>query len=141
DPQEYQVKAAFLFNFTKFVEWPAQTFKNASDPMSICVLGPNPFGKSLDEAVEGKTIDGRKYAVRQIAELEQAAGCQILFLEARQKKLSPDVAWIGVLTVGESAGFAAGGGVIGFKLVEGRVRLEINVAAAEMGYLCISFKL
>jgi YfiR/HmsC-like len=79
--------------------------------------------------------------VRQIAEAGQATNCQILFLEARQKKLSPDVAWIGVLTVGESAGFAAGGGVIGFKLVEGRVRLEINVAAAELRKLHISSKL
>ena len=83
---EYEVKAAFLFNFAKFVEWPPQTFKNPGDLMSICVLGPNPFGRSLDEAVDGKSIDGRKFVVRQVDNVGKAAGCQILFIAARQKK-------------------------------------------------------
>src|SRR5580658_1449232 len=86
---EYQVKAAFLFNFAKFVEWPPQTFKSPADSISICVLGPNPFGRSLDEAVDGKTIDGRKFLVRQVAEIEQAGGCHILFIAVRPKKRAP----------------------------------------------------
>jgi hypothetical protein len=138
---EYQVKAAFLFNFAKFVEWPPKTFKSASDSMLICVLGTNPFGRSLEEAVNGKSIDGRKFAVRQVAEIGQAGGCQILFIATGKKKLPPDVVMAGVLTVGESEGFAAAGGVIGFKLEDGRVRLEINVDAAEIQKLRISSKL
>ena len=138
---EYQVKAAFLFNFAKFVEWPAQTFKSPSDSMSICVLGPNPFGRSLDEAVAGKSIDGRRFVVRQIANAAEVPGCQILFIASPQKKHSPDPATVGVLTVGESEGFAAGGGVIGFKLQGGRVRLEVNVDAADQRKLRISSKL
>jgi len=140
---EYQVKAACLFNFAKFVEWPAQTFKSPADSMSICILGPNPFGRSLDDAVDGKTIDGRKFVVRQVAEIEQAGGCQILFIALRPKKRAPGAppAMAGVLTVGESDGFAAGGGVIGFKLEGGRVRLEVNLEAAEQARLRISSKL
>jgi len=140
-PDEYQVKAAFLFNFAKFVAWPPQTFKSPTDAVSICVLGPDPFGRSLDEAVAGKSVDGRKFVVRQVDSLGQAGGCQILFFAARQKKHATDTPLPGVLTVGETDGFAAGGGVIGFKLEGGRVRLEVNVDAAELGKLRISSKL
>src|ERR1700683_5116293 len=73
---ESEVKAAFLFNLAKFVEWPPQTFKSPSDPMSICVLGPNPFGRSLDEAVAGKSIDGRRFVVRPGSHAERAGGLQ-----------------------------------------------------------------
>ncbi len=83
---EYQVKAAFLFNFAKFVEWPAQTFKSPTDPIAICVLGTNPFGHSLEDAVDGKSVEGRKFSVRQFNDPGQAAGCQILFIAARQKR-------------------------------------------------------
>ncbi len=142
---EYQVKAAFLLNFAKFVEWPPQTFKSPNDSISICVLGPNPFGRSLDEAVDGKSIDGRKLVVQQIDNLEQAGGCQILFIASRKKKHSTDadaaVAMAGVLTVGDSDGFAAAGGVIGFRLEGGKVRLDVNVVAAGRRKLRISSKL
>jgi hypothetical protein len=140
---EYQVKAAFLFNFAKFVEWPPETFKSPSASMSICVLGPNPFGRSLDEAVAGKSIDGRRFVLREVADVGQAGGCQILFIASQQKKHLPEsaTAMAGVLTVGESEGFAAGGGVIGFKLEGGRVRLEVNVEAADQRKLRISSKL
>jgi len=138
---EYQVKAAFVYNFAKFVEWPPHTFKTGSDPISICVLGPNPFGRSLEEAVSDKSIEGRAFVVRQIPEIARADGCQILFVAAKQKKSTPDVALAGVLTVGESDGFAAGGGVIGFKLDGGKVRLEINIGAADQHKLRISSKL
>jgi hypothetical protein len=125
------------------VEWPPQTFKSPADSISICVLGPNPFGRSLDDAVDGKSIDGRKFVVRQVAEIEQAGGCQILFIALRPKKHPPGTALAsaGVLTVGESDGFAAGGGVIGFKLEGGRIQLEVNLEAAEQSKLRISSKL
>jgi hypothetical protein len=138
---EYQVKAAFLLNFAKFVEWPATTFKTPGNPISICVLGTNPFGRSLEEAASGKSMDGRKFAVRQIGEMGQASGCQILFVPSQQKKGVQEASPPGVLIVGESEGFASCGGIIGFKLDSGRVRLEINVEAAERRNLRISSKL
>lgn len=139
--EEYRVKAAFLFNFAKFVEWPPQTFKSPTDSISICVLGVNPFGRSLEEAVSGKSGGGRAFVVRQIADARQISGCQILFIASRQKKRLAEMAVVGVLTVGESDGFAASGGVIGFKLEGGRVRIEVNVDAADLRRLRISSKL
>src|SRR5579871_3652028 len=82
---EYQVKAAFLFNFAKFVDWPAHAFTSASDPIAICVLGANPFGRSLEEAVHGKTVDGRGFAVRQLARMSQSSGCHILYVSGTRK--------------------------------------------------------
>src|SRR5262249_19222992 len=127
---EYQVKAAFLYNFAKFVEWPAQSFKGSSDPISICVLGENPFGASLIDTVEGKAVEGRTFAVRRITEPVQANTCQIVFVASSQRKhFQSEIQELkapGVLTVGESPGFAAEGGIVNFKLEEGRVRLEIN---------------
>jgi hypothetical protein len=112
---EYQLKAAFLYNFAKFVEWPALTFKTDTDPMRICVLGQNPFGGALREAVAGKAVLNRSFAFG---------------------ALRPT----GILTVGETEGFAAQGGIVNFRLEGGRVRLEINIEAAERAKLRISSK-
>jgi hypothetical protein len=137
---EYQVKAAFLFNFAKFVEWPSRTFASPADPISICVLGPNPFGHSLEDAVRGKSVDGHGFAVRQIGKMNQAAGCHILFFSGPRKPV-PEQPPPGVLLVGEWDGFAQSGGIIGFKIEDGKVRLEINVDEAEQRKLHISSKL
>jgi YfiR/HmsC-like len=142
---EYQVKAAFLYNFAKFVEWPSRTFRTPQDPILVCVLGHNPFGNALEETIRGKSIEGRAFAFRQVADAQEANLCQILFVSSAEGKhfralwgnLSPP----GILTIGEVEGFAAGGGVINFKLEGGRVRFEINVDAAEHAQLHISSKL
>src|SRR5579863_9324570 len=80
--EEYRVKAAFLHNFPKFVEWPSQAFKNPADPIAICILGKNPFGDVLYEAVSGNTADGRPFSVRLVADIAQARLCHILFISA-----------------------------------------------------------
>ncbi len=77
---EYQVKAAFLYNFAKFVDWPSQTFKTPQDPIVVCVLGPNPFGSSLEAVIRGKSIDGRAFSFRQVENAGEADTCQILFV-------------------------------------------------------------
>ena len=140
---EYRVKAAFLYNFAKFVEWPADSFKSVSDPITICVLG-NPFGGRLEETVNGKRIDERPLIVREIADLAEGRGCNILFVST-QKKLTYDllsrVNGSPILTVGDCANFAARGGIIGFRLENGKIRLEINVGAADRARLRISSKL
>src|SRR5580692_10535365 len=75
---EYQVKAAFLYNFAKFVEWPPLTFKTDKDPVRICVLGQDPFDGALGEVVGGKMVLGRRFVVTDVANATQAADCQIL---------------------------------------------------------------
>jgi len=142
---EYQVKAAFLYDFAKFVEWPPHAFRSAKDPIAICVLGKNPVENALDEVVAGKAVEGRTFLVRQIAEINPGCNCQILFVSSSERKrfrtMAASIKGLGILTVGEAQDFAAEGGVINFKLEEGRIRLEINLDAAEQSQLRISSKL
>jgi hypothetical protein len=142
---EYQVKAAFLFNFAKFVEWPAQAFKSADAPVEICVLAPNPFGFTLANAVEGKAVGNRKFVVRDVRDAQQANECHILFVSAAGWTLSAarlgEIKKCCVLTVGETEDFIAGGGMINLKLEDGRVRVQINPDAADRARLRISSKL
>ncbi len=142
---EYKVKAAFLYNFAKFVVWPPQSLKNPSDPIVIGVLGKDPFGGVLAATAAGKTLDGHPFQVRDVADALQAAACQILFISSSERKrLEPLFNQLGglpVLTVGETDNFAAEGGVINFKIEGGTVRLQINVEAARRQQLHISAKL
>jgi len=71
---EYQVKAAFLYNFVRFVEWPSEAFQSSNEPIAICVLGQDPFGRSLEDTVAGRTIEGRSLAIRHISSVKQVAG-------------------------------------------------------------------
>lgn len=143
--EEYRVKAAFLYNFAKFVEWPAQAFKTPSDPIAIGVLGKDPFGDALTAATAGKTLGSRGFQVREVGDAQQAAACQILFISSSERKrfgpLLEQIAGLGILTVGETDNFAAEGGVINFKIEGGTVRLQINVEAARKQQLRISAKL
>lgn len=142
---EYKVKAAFLYNFAKFVEWPAQAFKAPSDAIVIGVLGKDPFGNSLTEMVAGKTLAGRPFRVREVADPQQAAGCQILFISSSERKqldsLLRQIGNPGILTVGETDDFDVEGGVINFRIEGGSIRFQINVAAARRQQLRISAKL
>jgi YfiR/HmsC-like len=145
EANEYQLKAAFLYNFAKFVEWPPQAFKGPSDPIVIGVLGKNPFGPALATAVAGKMWAGRGFQVREIATAEQAAGCQIVFISSSERKrleaLLSGIGSAAVLTVGETDNFNAAGGIVNFKIEAGSVRLQINVEAARKQQLHISAKL
>lgn len=142
---EYQVKAAFIYNFSKFVEWPPQAFKTAKDPITICVLGQNPFGNALEETVSGKMVEGRAFIVRQLSSEPAATGCQILFVSSSERNrlhsILSDIKITGVLTVGETETFASEGGVINFKIEAGTVRIQVNVDAAEQAKLRISSRL
>jgi hypothetical protein len=143
-PNEYQVKAAFLFNFVKFVEWPQYAFKTSTEPITFCILGENPFGEALQATVTGKTFDGRTFAIRKFSELSPD-NCHILFVPAAERKRFHSIAdklqASGLLTIGEAQWFIPDGGVINFKLEGGRVRLEINPDAAEQEQLHVSSKL
>jgi hypothetical protein len=142
---EYKVKAAFVYNFAKFVEWPAETLTPSVAPFRICVLGQDRFGGVLVSTVNGKTLSGRPFVVSDISDVSQAGDCQILFVGSSENKrlrsILAEVRTLGTLTVGETEGFAAMGGIINFKIEDGRVRFEINVAAAERAKLRISSNL
>ena len=142
---EYQVKAVFLYNFARYVEWPLQTFKAANTPVTICILGPNPFGTALEQAVAGKEVEGRSFVVRQISDFQQGGRCQMIFVSSSERKrfrsMAAGIKGSGVLTVGETQGFTADGGVMNFKLEDGKVRFEIDVDAAAREHLRISSKL
>jgi hypothetical protein len=142
---EYQVKGAFLLNFTKFVDWPSQAFKGPGDPISICILGGNPFGAGLDRAAHDTLVGNRAVSVRQVPDGQQASQCQVVFVMASERKRTRALVEAlrdrNVLTVGETEGFLSSGGVINFKLEGERVRIEISAAAADRAGLHISAKL
>ena len=142
---EYQVKAAFLYNFAKFVEWPPGTFANPQEPIGICIVGQSPFGLALDDTVRGKKIGDRAFAVRSVPDTQQATRCQIVFICASERKrtraLLDALKGAPALTVGETDDFTALGGIIGFKLDGTRVRIQVAVDVAEHTRLRISSKL
>jgi hypothetical protein len=139
---EYQVKAAFLYHFSQFVEWPEGTFKEANSPIIYCTLGEDPFRGALDLSLSGKTVGVRALHLKQPQEIR---GCQILFIGAGQQKLVPSLRtrFQGnpVLTVGESEHFVQDGGMIGFLLEENKIRFEINLDVAEHAKLKLSSRL
>jgi hypothetical protein len=141
---EYQVKAAFLYNFAKFVEWPSGT-PGSSSPIAICVLGQNPFGRVLEDTVSGKTVDGKMFVVRRVSEVKAAAHCQILFVSSSERMrfgaILGELRTGGVLTVGETEGFIEEGGVVNLKLDGGKIQIQININAAEQAGVRISSKL
>jgi hypothetical protein len=142
---QYRVKAAFLYNFSKFVEWPPQSFKSLSSPFVIGVLGKNPFGRALTEVIAGRTFSGRPLQMREVTDAQQAADCQIVFVSSSERKrlkaLFDALDSCGVLTVGEAENFTTEGGIINFKIEGGSVRLQINLVAARKQQLRISAKL
>jgi hypothetical protein len=142
---EYEVKAAFIFNFARFIEWPPGAFKDAADPFVIAVLGPDPFGRSLDETLAGKSVSGHPVSIRRVSQPEETRGAHIVFVgtsdRARVSALLSQVGQEGVLTVGEGERFAAQGGIIGFLLRGRRVRFEINQRKAGEANLKVSSQL
>ena len=143
--REYDVKAAFLFHFTQFVEWPADAFHDARAPFTIGVLGEDPFGHSLDEVVANETVGNRKLIVRRWRNIEDVDDCNILFISTSEtNRLDRILAALdrrGVLTVGETPGFTERSGMIGFEVSRNRIRLRINPAAANAAGLTISSQL
>ncbi len=142
---EYQVKAAFLYNFAKFIAWPPSSFSDASAPLRICVLGQDPFGQELRDITSDKNINGRRLQVDQVADLGLARTCHILFVasseKAQLKRIFESLQGTDALTVGDTKGFIDQGGMINFVLENNRVQFEVNHKAAERAGLKISSKL
>jgi hypothetical protein len=142
---EYRVKAAFLFHFAQLVDWPADTPTGADNSLYLCTLGEDPFQGALESTVEGKVIANRVIRIRHLLRPEDMRGCRILFLGKAQSKYIPmllaDLRNAPVLTVGETPGFLAAGGMVCFLLQENKVRFEINLDAARSAGLTIGSRL
>lgn len=142
---EYRIKAEYLANFAKFVEWPDGTFANGDRSFVIGVVGNYPFGISLSEAVSGKTVHGRKIQIRILTPRDNLRDCQILFFGGSDQKrfaqILTSLQGASVLTVGEADGFLPAGGTINFLVEQERVRFEVNPAAADRARLKLSSQL
>jgi len=134
-PLEYQVKAGYLFNFLKFIEWPREV---ESGPITICIAGHNPFGDVLAETLQGERVNSRSLATRVIPEPQ--AGCAVVFVpkDTATTAYLRAVRGAPTLTGGETPGFIGEGGIINFVLEQGKVRFEIDLKAAERADLRIS---
>jgi hypothetical protein len=140
-----QIKAAYMFNFAKFVEWPAEAMSTPASPMNFCALGRSAAADELDSVIDGKSINGHPVRIRHLGRPEDIKGCHLVFLaagNARQtQQLLQAARGLPVLVVGDAPGFARSGGMIGFIAENGRVLFEVNPGSAEESRLKISSKL
>jgi hypothetical protein len=141
-PSEYQVKAVYLFNFSRFVGWPAQAASAPVAPFAICVLGKDPFGSVLDATLAGENIGGKSVVARRVAQAQEAAACRVVFIssseEGRLKEILPALEKSSVLTVSDIPHFSQHGGMIEFVLQGDRVRFEVNLASTSEAGLTLS---
>jgi hypothetical protein len=141
---EYDVKALFLFNFTKFVEWPAAAFTDEHSPLKLCVLGENPFGKAL-KVLTGEEVGGRKLTFVHLESVNNLETCHAVFISRSERDRLPQILAglhnAPVLTVGESPAFIDQGGMINFIIEGSKVRFDVNQEAAERAGIRISSRL
>jgi hypothetical protein len=140
---EYLVKAVFLLNFTRFMEWPEEAFPSTDAPATICVFGRDPFGSALDRTLEGEMVRNRRVVARRISHVPPAKACQVLFVSSTAggvRKLLEDVG-PGVLTVSDRPNFLKEGGMIQLAIDDHRVRFDISPAAASAAKLQLSSQL
>ncbi|HZL43368.1 MAG TPA: YfiR family protein [Verrucomicrobiae bacterium] len=144
-PTEYKLKAAFLFNFAKYVEWPPAAFAEATSPMVIGILGENPFRDDLEPTIRDKTINNRPLVIKEFRSPAEATNCHILFISTSEKQRLPEILkslhGTSVLTVGETDRFTETGGMINFVTEGNKIRFQINVEAAKSAGLKVSSKL
>jgi hypothetical protein len=143
--KEYQVKAVFLFNFTQFIEWPTNTFPGAKAPLTIGVLGTDPFGNFLEETVHDESASGHPIIVKHFQRVADIDSCQILFISTSETKRIKTVlgALKGrkVLTVSDIEGFARSGGMVRFVTEQNKIHFRINLEAVKAAGLTVSSKL
>jgi hypothetical protein len=142
--KEYQVKAAFLYNFSQFIEWPPRALPGQS-PLVIGVLGSNPFGNYLEEIVRGERVGYHPLVVLRFRQVSEIQYCHILFVsQSEANQLDQILAYVrgrNILTVGDIENFAVRGGMIRFVTENNKIRFKINLAAARGANLTISSKL
>jgi|SRR5688572_3527963 len=142
---EYELKAGFLLNFAKYVEWPPGAFEKKETPITLGILGEDPFGATLEKTLKDREAQDRKFEIVRFRDLGEVKRCHILFVPKTEKANVPEIlkaveGWA-TLTVGESEGFAAAGGLVNILIEKERPRLEINTEAADKAKLTIQAKL
>ncbi len=141
---EYPVKATYLYKFAPFVQWPAAAFESASSPFAICVVGADPFGQALDQAVASQRVEAHPIVVKRLAKVDRSSGCHVVYLGGGKGESTSDVLaavrGTPVLTVSDS-GHDGVKGVIDFQIRDNRVRFAIDDQAAQVNGLVISSKL
>ena len=142
---EYKVKAGFVFNFFKFVQWPESSFTTPTSPFVLGIFSSDPSLSALEQVLRGKQVNGRPVLVKPLSNVEEGQACHLVFLSRAEKRRVSEmlntVKHLPVVTVSEIEGFAQDGGIVNFVLRDGSVRLEINLEAAERVGLKISAKL
>jgi hypothetical protein len=143
--KEYQIKAAFLFNFAQFVEWPSSAFASPNSPFRIGILGDDPFGGVLRDMVRGESVRSRRLTVQQSNNVEDLRGCQLMFVSRSERGRVAEILSAldqeKVLIVSDIEGFARRGGAIYLYLEGGKVRFEINPGSARRRNLKVSSQL
>jgi hypothetical protein len=140
------IKAGFIYNFAKLVEWPGYAWGPQGTPIVIAVLGNDAFADVVDNVVNGKRIDGKPFVVKRLKAKDlKDCGCQILFIASQESGRADEIIQMmknsSVLTIAETGGFAKRGGIINFALHDSKVRFEVNVDAAKQAGLNISSRL
>ena len=143
--QEYRLKAAFIYNFARFIEWPSEAFNSADAPFVIAVVGTDPFTGALEQAVSGKVVGARRVEIRHFDSVDKIGPCQILFVPTTDDETEAAIIEREkdghVLTVGESENFETNGGCLRFFTQDNKIRFEINTDVTDQAQLRISSKL
>lgn len=141
---EYEVKAGFIYNFAKFIEWPSETFPDAKKAITLCLVGTDPFGNAL-EVLENKTAQNRKLEIKYTGRSKDLKTCNILFISTSERENIPQVLEIlkgsATLTIGDTRGYAQQGIMINFIMDQNKIRFEINTESARRAKVIISSKL
>lgn len=142
-PSEYAVKAAFLLNFTRFIQWPIEAFESAESPLELCILGKDPFGSILNDVADGEMVNGRKLVIRRIPVLPTRQSCQAVFIDSKFKDMERVLMSLEshVLTVSEGNNFLRQGGMISLVVEARRVRFDVNQSKVEKANLKASSQL
>ena len=139
---EYDVKATYLFNFGRFVQWPANAPAAQSDSFPICVIGKDPFGPALDKILSGETIDGKAVVAKRVVKAQDAANCRVLYISSSEgnglKELLAALDKSAVLTVSDMPQFSQRGGMIQFVMEGNKIRFEVNLTSAQDAGLTLS---
>ncbi len=144
-PSEFEVKAAYLFNFGRFVEWPPEAVPSNTTEFPICILGRDPFGKALDSTISGEKIEGREVVARRISAPAEATVCRVLFISASEDKqvkvILSTLGNLSILTVSDIPEFLDDGGMVQFVLTDQLIRFKIKIAASRQAGLNLSSQL
>jgi hypothetical protein len=142
---EYQIKAGFFFNFTRFVEWPETAFVTATSPIIACVAGETPLTDLVIDVTAGKVVNGRAVSIRRVKASDDLRRCNLLFISAAEEHRTAEILAglkrASTLTVGETPGFPQAGGMINFSIQENKVKLELNLDATTGAGLKVNSKL